>query len=90
MKTQSRNIVLLIAALITYLLFYFSVHLMPEMSGLPYAVNRALLGCLILKIIDEFMLNEIDTMKILKTDAKAYSLYMLGYAIVIALAFATA
>lgn len=60
------------------------------LSGMPYALAKALMGVSLLKLIDELMLPEINTMQTLNTDAKAYSNYMLGYAIIIALAIATA
>ena len=60
------------------------------LSGYPWAVAKALLGCALLKLIDELMLSEINTMKLLKEDAKGYALYMLGYAVIIAWAFANA
>ena len=89
-KNQTRNIAMLFLALLTYLVFIAVVTYFPELSGLPYAINRALLGCLILKLIDEFMLYEVQTMLKLKENAVAYSLYMLSYALIIALSLATA
>lgn len=59
-------------------------------SGLFYAVSKALVGCAVLKAVDEVMLYEVPTMKILKENAVGYSIYMLGYAIIVALAFAIA
>lgn len=62
----------------------------PAFSGMPYAIAKALVGCAILKLVDEIMLYEIPTMQNLKQSATGYALYMLGYAVIIALAIATA
>jgi uncharacterized membrane protein len=89
-KTQLRNLAMLFLALLTYLVFIAVVNYFPELSGLPYAINKALIGCLLLKLVDEFMLYEVQTMQKLKENAVAYSLYMLAYALIIALSIAGA
>ncbi len=89
-KTHTRNLSMLFLALLTYMIFIAVVRYFPELSGLPYAINKALIGCIILKLIDEYMLSEIPTMTKLKENATAYSLYMLSYALIIALSIANA
>ena len=73
-----------------YLLFMYVVQYFPEYSFLTYAISKALIGVVTLKLIDEFLLYEVETMKILKENAIGYSLYMLGYALIIALALSGA
>lgn len=63
---------------------------LPAFSGMPYAIAKALVGCAILKLVDEIMLYEIPTMQKLKESPTGYALYMLGYAVIIALAVSTA
>jgi hypothetical protein len=75
---------------ITYGIFLQLIETLPGLSGIPYAINKALIGSLMLKLIDEFMLYEVETMKILKQDGKAYALYMLAYALIIAFAISGA
>ena len=89
-KKQITYIALMFIAMLTYMIFIAVLQYFPELSGLPYALNKAMIGCIILKLIDEFMLYEVSTMQILKQNATAYSLYMLSYALIIALALATA
>lgn len=89
-KKQITYIALMLIAMLTYMIFIAVLKYFPELSGLPYALNKAMIGCIILKLIDEFMLYEVQTMQILKQNATAYSLYMLSYALIIALALATA
>lgn len=89
-KKQITYIALMLIAMLTYMIFIAVLQYFPELSALPYALNKAMIGCLVLKMIDEFMLYEVPTMQILKQNATAYSLYMLSYALIIALALATA
>jgi hypothetical protein len=83
-------LVMALFIVLTYLSFLGMLTYIPGLSGMPYAINKALVGCLVLKLVDEFMLYEVPTMKILKENATAYSLYMLAYGIIIALAISGA
>ena len=92
-KDQLIKLLTLLAAIVAYAIFWA---LYPDksdtggISGLPYAVSRAIIGCLILTVIDETLLYKIETYKILKDDAKAYSIFLLAYALVIAISIGTA
>lgn len=80
----------LVTCVVLYYVFMLILYAAPEFSGLPYAVTKAMIGVLTLKLVDELMLYEVDTMKILKENATAYSLYLLAYAIIIAVSIAGA
>jgi hypothetical protein len=82
----STYVVLLGMVVATYFGFIQILNFFPELSGVPYAITKALIGVGLLKVTDEALLYEVDTMQILKKDAKAYSIYILAYALIIALA----
>jgi hypothetical protein len=85
-KKISMYAILLLVVVASYYGFIEILKDIPELSGIPYAVSKAIIGVTILKIVDEALLYEINTMEILKTDGKAYSLYIVAYALIIALA----
>ena len=93
-KANYRKVLMyLVAMLVLYAIHYlFRVILntSPEFAGLPYALVRALAGVLTLKLVDELILYEIETMRILKRNAIAYAIYVLAYALVVALSIAGA
>ncbi len=93
-KMQGKKIAMYIASLLVlavlYYLFISVLSFAPEFSGLPYALTKALLGVITVKLIDELMLYEVDTMQILKNNATAYSIYIAAYALIVALAIAGA
>lgn len=74
----------------SYNLFLLILDAYPELSGIPYAVTKALIGVITLKAVDELMLYQVPTLKILKENAIAYAIYIAAYALIIALALANA
>lgn len=86
-------IVYVIAMAVLFLVytgFRYILGMWPEFSGLPYALTTALAGVITLRLVDELILYEIETMRILKRNAIAYAVYVLAYALVIAFAIAGA
>lgn len=83
-------VIAIVICIVLYYIFRVILLTAPEFSGIPYAVAKAMIGILTLKLIDELMLYEVDTMQILKNNATAYSLYLLAYAIIIAVSIAGA
>lgn len=83
-------VIAIVICIVLYYIFRVILLTAPEFSGIPYAVTKAMIGILTLKVIDELMLYEVDTMQILKNNATAYSLYLLAYAIIIAVSIAGA
>lgn len=78
------------ALFFVYSAFKTILAIWPEFSGLPYAITTALAGVITLKLVDELILYEIETMRILKRNAIAYAVYVLAYALVIAFAISGA
>lgn len=89
-KKAAMYIIALLVLLVAYYAFRMILSYAPEFSGMPYALTKGLLGVILLKLVDELMLYEVETMKILKENAVGYSLYLLAYGIIIALAIAGA
>jgi hypothetical protein len=72
-------------ATVLYIGFISILSLAPEFSGIPYAIVKIVIGVITLKLTDELMLYEIDTMQLLKENATAYAIYILAYGIIVAL-----
>jgi hypothetical protein len=80
----------LLALVVGYWLFLLVLWLAPAFSGLPYALTKALAGVITLKLVDDLLLTEIPTIERLKESGTGYGIYVLGYAIIIAMAMYTA
>lgn len=89
-KKPFMYIMAMAALFLVYSAFRFVLSAYPEFSGLPYAITTALAGVITLKLVDELILYEIETMRILKRNAIAYAVYVLAYALVIAIAISGA
>ena len=76
------------ALLLVYYLFVFLLSAAPELSVMPYALTKALAGVITLKLVDELILYDIDTVKLLKCEPVGYAIYVLAYAIIIAASLA--
>lgn len=94
LKASSKKIWLYLLSVLViigmYNLFLFVLEFYPELSGIPYGMTKAMLGVVTLKLVDELMLYEVDTMQNLKKNATAYAIYVVAYALVIALSISGA
>lgn len=73
-----------------YWVFVLILNDIPQYSGIPYGIVKALAGVILLRLVDEIMLAEIHTSNLLKTNAVGYALYIFSYAIIVAAAFFSA
>jgi hypothetical protein len=55
----------------------------PELSGLPYRMAVAWLGCIMYRAMDDFVLINIPTYELMKSNAVGYAIYLFGYAFII-------
>jgi hypothetical protein len=89
-----RRIVMYTASLVALaLIYYFFIAMwkhMPELSGLPYAMTKALLGVITFRAIDDFVYPEVDSSALFNRNSQAYAIYMLAYALIVAGAMWTA
>ena len=71
-----------------YHLWMYQLHLTSGTeSSVFYGLMKATAGVSYLRIVDDFVYYKIDTEKLLSEDPKAYAIYILAYAVVIARAF---
>jgi hypothetical protein len=94
MKKIPRRILIysvsLVALLAIYYLFLVMWRNLPELSGLPYAMTKALLGVITFRAVDDFVYPSVDSNKLFNTNSQAYAIYLLAYALIIAGAMWTA
>lgn len=74
------------ALLVWYGGFQLLVAAYPQFSGIPYAMSKALLGVITLRAVDDFVYPNVNTESLFNKNAQAYAIYMVAYAIIIALA----
>jgi len=92
-KIQKRAVLYaasLLALTVIYFLFIQFWKHMPELSGLPYAMTKALLGIITLRAVDDFVYPGVDTNTLFNRNSQAYAVYMLAYAVILAGALWTA
>lgn len=79
--------------LIAFVVYFVSLFLIINIAfvdpypGILFKMSKAIIAASLLKLIDELMLYEIPTMKVLKENSTAYAIYIVAYSIVIAAAF---
>ena len=56
----------------------------PALSMLPYKMTVALIGVITLRAVDDFVLTEINTNELMRTNPVGYAIYIMAYAIIIA------
>jgi len=76
----------LLGLTVIYFLFIHMWRHLPELSGLPYAMTKALLGIITLRAVDDFVYPGVDTNSLFNRNSQAYAVYMLAYAVILAAA----
>ena len=79
----------IILTIIAFYVMQYSFANHKELFLAPLAVFTALLAATILFAVDELLFPQIDTQKLLRENPVAYSLYIIAFAVVIAVAFYT-
>lgn len=88
-KDASATIAFILGGFVFYAVFFFVyTHVNADFSGMFYRISNAITAIILLRLTDDVLLNRIDTMELLSKDAKAYAIYLLAFAIVIAWVFA--
>ncbi len=88
-KIQKRIILYLaslLALAVIYSLFIAMWRHIPELSGMPYAMTKALLGVITLRAVDDFVYPGVDSNALFNRNSQAYATYMLAYAVILAAA----
>jgi hypothetical protein len=94
MNKLSKRAVLYVISLFSLVAFYWMfliiLNFAPQFSGLPYAMTKAMLGVITLRAIDDFILPEVDTLRLMRRNPIGYAIYIFGYAVVIGWALSAA
>ena len=67
-----------------YLIQILMINFLPQYSGLIYTLSLGFAVCGALKLVEEFLLPDIDTNEILKQNPIAYAIYIFAFAFIFA------
>jgi hypothetical protein len=78
------------AIAVSALMIWYTFTSMLELSAFAVGITKAIIGCLLLYLVDKTILKPINTFEKLREGNTAYAIYYMGYAFIIAIAVATA